>query len=251
MNSILKLAAALIAPLASCAAALPDRKDVFTIASYSPQVTNFISADFIYSALSSYVVVTDRTSVNDYPSHKNSSTQQGVIVLRDQRVLFFETRSSKYLEVRDAGNQVTFYRLPAGARPRLKCPGAPGNLSKLDFPLPNDVFCIALHPFSRGTHFTPESLRVALPRFRVLTKEDVPTLAVRAIDMELKRETYSPAEWTTPQGRTAEVLNGVVVLKNGAVLKWITWTPTAIAFSNYRYGSYYVLNGGNEKDGPR
>ncbi len=225
----------------SGAAGLPARDAVFTIGIFTPADRNLVSRDYIFSALPHYEEV-DRATVRDYPSHKTSWSQQGAIVLNDKTVLFFETRSAKYLSVVDSSNHSTFYQLKGPLPVKLTCPRPEKDLADLPLPDAADVFCIAMFPWNQGDHFTPESLAAALPGFRLLTEADVPNLAVRSIEAETNRTLYSPAEWTTPAGRRAEVLNGVIVLKNRAVFQWITWTPTAIAFRNHQQGSYYVID---------
>jgi hypothetical protein len=46
----------------------------------------------------------------------------------------------------------------------------------------------------------------------------------------------------SPAARKAEALNGVIVMKNRVVFKWITWMSGAIAFSNFREGNSYVID---------
>ncbi len=254
MKPLAAIAAFFTLPLAPCLAGLPAQDDVFRIASHTPGEHNLMSSDYIFSALPYYEEIADSpaASFRDYPSHKDEHDQQGVIVLKDKSVLFFSTRSAKYLCVYDAANRSSYYRLPDSPRVQRTSPKPSTNLADLAFPQPDEVFCVALCPWNKGAHFTPDSLTEALPRFRELTKDDVPATAGIAVRSESGLETYTPKEWTTPAGRSAAVLNGVIVLKNGAVLKWITWTPTAIAFSNYRAGSYYVLGpAGAEKSGPQ
>jgi hypothetical protein len=220
-------------------AALPAREDVFTIGIHSPQEHNLVSRDFIFTALPDYEEI-DPSAMRDYPSRKTANTQQGVIVLKDKSVLFFETRSPDYLMVVNAGNRPTYYRLGKPVHAKVRCPKPEKNLADMEFPRPDGIFCVALFPWNQGRHFTPETLVQTLPHLRLLTKNDVPGLASPSQMGNTTRILYGPAEWVTSAGRAADPLNGVIVMKNKAVLKWITWSPTAIAFSNYRYGSYYV-----------
>lgn len=222
-------------------AALPARDDIFTIGIHSPPEVNLVSRDFIFTALPDYKEV-DPSAMRDYPSRKTANTQQGVIVLKDKSVLFFETRSPDYLHVVDAANRSTYYRLEKPLGAKLKCPQPEKNLADMEFPQPDEIFCVALFPWNQGKHFTPETLIQTLPHFRVLTKNDVPGLASISQLGNTTRILYNPAEWMTPAGRAADPQNGVIVMKNKAVLKWITWSPTALAFHNYRYGSSYVTN---------
>ncbi|MES2474576.1 MAG: hypothetical protein V4640_02265 [Verrucomicrobiota bacterium] len=221
-------------------AALPARDEVFAIGIFSPPEHNLVSRDYLFTALPDYEEI-DRSSVRDYPSHKTAWTQRGVIVLNDKSVLFYETRSAEYLLVIDAANDSTFYQLKKPLRAKLKCPRPEQDLAEMEFPQAADIFCVALFPWNQGKHFTPESLVEALPKFRLLTKDDVPALAGPSQMGNTERVIYSPAEWQTPAGRRADVLNGVIVMKNRAVLQWITWTPTALAFRNFREGNSYVL----------
>ncbi|GAA5118693.1 hypothetical protein JIN84_22785 [Luteolibacter yonseiensis] len=222
-------------------AALPAREDVFSIGIYSPPEHNLVSRDFIFTGLPDYREI-DRAAMVDYPSHKTAATQHGVIVLKDKSVLFFETRSPDYLLVVDSANRSTYYRLAKPVRAKLECPRPEKNLADMEFPKPDEIFCVALFPWNQGKQFRPETLVQTLPKFRLLTKNDVPDLASSSQMGNTGRIIYTPAEWMTPAGRAADVLNGVIVMKNRAVLKWITWSPTALAFQNHRQGSYYVIS---------
>lgn len=227
--------------MASASADLPTQDQVFVIASSTPAKTNYVSADYIFSALPFYEAVPEFDNIRDYPSHKQAETQQGVIVLRDKTVLFFDTRSPKYLDVIDSSNYSTFYRL--GKRPKVRStsPRPPSNLDAIPFPKPEDVFCVAMYPWNQGKHFTPESLIAALSRFRPLSQQDVPAKAIVASSNTGK--VFYPKEWDQAQHeRDPEPLNGVIVLTNRTVLKWITWTPHAIGFSNYRYNTYFMVD---------
>lgn len=223
-------------------AALPAQADVFAIVSHTPAETNFVSSDYIFAALPFYEEVKEGYA-SDYPSHKSERTQQGVIVLNDKSVLFFDTRSSKYLSVQDSSNHHTFYRL-AKTPPVKKgaCPKAPVANADLPFPKPDDVFCVAMFPWNQGRHFTARSLTDALPLFRPVTAEDVPKLALVSYN-EKGTKLFVPNEFSGSNHTSeSEPLNGVLVLKNRAVLKWITWTPKAIAFANYRPQTYFIID---------
>jgi hypothetical protein len=226
---------------ATANASLPTQADVFSIASFTRTKTNYVSADYIFSALPFYEPVRDSDALTDYPSHKKAATQQGAIVLKDKTVLIFNTRSPRYLGVVDSSSQSVLYRLPKPPSIRRACPKPPPDVDALPFPKPEDVFCVALYPWNHGKHFTPESLIAALPQFRPLTERDIPAKAILA-SSNTGRFAY-PKEWDQAQHeKNPEALNGVLVLKNRAVLKWITWTSTAIAFENYRQNTYFVID---------
>ena len=225
----------------SAIAGLPTQKEVFTIASFTPSKTNYVSADYIFSALPFYEEVSGSDSIRDYPSHKKAATQQGAIVLLNKTVLFFDTRSPKYLSVVGLSNHSTFYRLSKTSPPRRTCPKPPSDVDVLPFPKPQDIFCVATFPWNQGKHFTPQSLVEALPRFRPLSDQDIPAKAILA-SSNTGNHVY-PKEWVEAQHeKHPEALNGVLVLTNRAVLKWITWTPHAIAFENYRKNTYFVID---------
>jgi hypothetical protein len=222
-------------------AGLPAQEDVFSIASFSPAETNYVSSDTIFSALPFYQPVSDSDSISDYPSHKAADTQQGAIVLRDKTVLFFSTRSAKYLSVVDGSNHSTLYRLTKPPPQRRAAPKPPPKIGGLPFPKAEDVFCVAMFPWNRGKHFTAQTLTDALPRFRALSEKDIPAKAIEAAS---NTEKFAfPREWSQAQHDPhVEPLNGILVLTNGAILKWITWTPTAITFQNYRRNTYFVID---------
>jgi hypothetical protein len=235
--------ALLVAVLAanSAFADLPTQDDVFTIASFTPSKTNYISADYIFSALPFYKEVGDHDSISDYPSHKKADTQQGAIVLHNKIVLFFDTRSPKYLSIVDPSNHSTFYRLAKTPPTRRKCPKPPPNIDALPFPKPEEVFCVATFPWNQGKHFTPQNLVAALPRFRPLSEKDIPAKAM-LVDSNTGKHVF-PKEWHDAQHeKNPEPLNGVLVLTNRTVLKWITWTTHVIAFENYRPNTYFVID---------
>ncbi len=222
-------------------AGLPPQEDVFTIASFTPSKAAYVSTGYIFSALPLYEEVRDPDSVSDYPSHKKAATQQGAIVLRDKTVLLFDTRSPRYLSVVDSSNHSTFYRLAKTPPTRRKCPKPPSDIDALPFPKPEDVFCVATFPWNQGKHFNSLSLVEALPHFRLLSEQDIPAKAILT-SSNTGKQLY-PREWVEAQHeKHPEALNGVVVLTNRAVLKWITWTPHAIAFENYRRGTYFVID---------
>jgi hypothetical protein len=227
----------------SAVAALPAQEDVFTIASFTPSKTNYISSDYIFSALPFYEQASDTDSINDYPSHKKADTQLGAIVLRDKTVLFFNTRSPKYLSVVDSSNHSTFYRLAKTPRIRGKCPKPPPNVDSLPFPKPEDVFCVATFPWNQGKHFTPLNLIEALPRFRPLTEDDIPAKAVVTATGHPGYRLLYPTQWVQAQHEKApEPLNGVLVLTNRAILKWFAWSSRAIHFENYHQNTFFVID---------
>lgn len=239
------LSTVVLAAVTSLSAALPAQDDVFTIGIYSPPEHNLVSRDYIFTALPFYEEVNLKpydAPPRDYPSNRDSFSQAGAIVMKDKSVLFFQTRSAGYLEVHDASNRSTLYRLRKSPGAKLRCPRPEKDLADMGFPKPDEVFCVAMFPWNKGKQFSAETLVEALPTFRLLTKDDVPALASPSQMGNTTRILYGPAEWTTPEGRRAEVLNGVIVMKNRTVFQWITWTPTAIAFPNWRYGSYYVVD---------
>jgi hypothetical protein len=241
MGAVPKILLFACVTVASARADLPTQEQVFTIASFTPAKTNYVSADYIFSALPFYEPVPESDTIRDYPSHKQAETQQGAIVLRDKTVLFFDTRSPKYLDVIDSSNHSTFYRLAKHPKVRSTCPKPSSNLDVIPFPKPEDVFCVAIYPWNQGKHFTPESLAGTLSRFRPLSEQDVPAKAIVASSNTGK--VFYPKEWDQAQHeRHPEPLNGIIVLTNRAVLKWITWTPHAIGFSNYRYNTYFVID---------
>ena len=222
-------------------AGLPSQADVFTIASFTPPKTNYVSADYIFSALPHYEPVQEHDSLTDYPSHKNAATQQGAIVLRNKTVLFFDTRSSRYLDVIDSSGHSTFYRLAKAPSIRRDCPKPPSDIDAIPFPKEEDVFCVAMYPWNHGKHFTPETLVEAIPHFRPLTQRDVPGKAIlTATDAPIYHMLY-PSQWVQAS-RENEPLNGILVLTNRAVLKWFAWSARAIHFENYRQNTFFVID---------
>ena len=224
-------------------AALPDQNDVFTIAVFGGRKQNYVSQDFIYSALGSYDEIDGDDYAMNAPWSKNAYTEQGVIVLNDKTVLFFDTQSSQYLTIVDSSNKSTYYRLTKKIMHRHVCPKYAQTLNGLPFPKAEDVFCIATFPWNHDEHFSPETLLAALPHFRPIVKEDVPENAVQCSTGNPKDAlVYYPKEWEQVQhSNSAGALNGVIVLANKAVFKWITWTPTAVTFGNYRVNTYFML----------
>ena len=239
MNLITITLLAALLVTSSVSAGLPAQDDIFAIGSFTPSKTDYFSADYLFSAPPFYEKVGPSERIHDYPSHKKAELQQGAIVLRDKTVLFFDTRSSKYLSVVDPSGHATFYRLPKPPAIRRRCPAPPPDLNALPFPKPGDVFCVAMFPWNKGRHFTPLSLVEALPRFRPLSEKDIPDQATRVYT----GTGYGafPKQWVEAQHENAEPLNGVLVLNNRAVLTWITWTSHAIAFANYHSGTYFVI----------
>lgn len=225
----------------SAQAGLPSQDQVFTIASFTPSRTNYVSADYIFSALPFYREVADSDSVSDYPSHKNAPTQQGVIVLNDKTALFFDTRSAEYLSVVDSANHSTLYRLSKTPPKRRKCPGSSANIESLPFPKPENVFCVATFPWNHGKQFSSETLIAALPHFRPLSAQDIPAKAI-LVDSNTGKHVF-PKEWHDVQREpNPEPLHGVLVLKDRTVLKWFTWAPNALVFENYHENTYFVFD---------
>jgi hypothetical protein len=243
MNAISKILSLAFLAATSAIASLPTQKDVFTIASFTPSKTNYVSADYIFSALPFYEEVRNSDSIRDYPSHKKAETQQGAIVLRDKTVLFFDTRSPKYLSVVEPSNHSTFYRLAKTPSTRRTSPKPPLDVDALPFPKSEDVFCVATFPWNQAKHFTPQSLVEALPHFRPLSERDIPQKAIMTSTDAPVYHMVFPKEWVQAQHeRHPEALNGVLVLTNRTVLKWITWTSHTIAFENYRKNVYFVID---------
>src|SRR5437660_1220165 len=118
----------------SVMAGSPRQDEVFTIASWTPAKTNYVSADYIFSALESYEEVPDPGTINDYPSQKKAAMQQGAIVLRNKTALFFQTLSPKYLSVLDPSNHMTLYRLTKAPLHRSQCPKLHSDIDALPFP---------------------------------------------------------------------------------------------------------------------
>jgi len=241
VSAVLKSLLLACVVVTSAVAELPTQSDIFAIASFTPSTTNYVSADYIFSALPFYQFVPEGERITDYPSHKEADTQQGALVLHDKTVLFFYTRSPKYLSVVDSTNDLKVYRLAKRPPSRRICPKPPPEINALPFPKPDDVFCVATLPWNPAKHFTPQSFIEALSRFRPLTEQDVPTKAIWVSSNTGKR--VYPKEWDDAQHeKHPEPLSGVLVLNNRAVLKWTTWTPHAIGFTNYRYTTYFVVD---------
>ncbi|MEP4077044.1 hypothetical protein [Haloferula sp.] len=241
MKSALGILAGLVVLVSSSAADLPSQSEVFAIGIFSPAEHNLVSRDYLFSALPYYEEI-DESTARDYPSHKTSWAQSGAIVTKNGEVLMFSTRMAKYLSIVDSANGHTFYRLKSAPRSKVKCPRPAKNLADLPFPSPDEIFTISTYPWNTGKHFTADSLKAALPDLRLLTKEDVPALACESQLSGTKRLVYSPAEWSTPAGRRADVQNGVIVLRSREVIRWSTSSSTAIAFHNYRPEHFYVID---------
>lgn len=223
-------------------AALPTQAEIFTISSLG---TNYISVDEIFSALPFYKEVNDFDHIKDYhPLHKDADAyQSGVIVLRDKTALFYNTRSSNYLDLTDSSNHSTFYRMAKTSPIRRACPKPPPNVSAFPLPKPEAVFCVATFPWNRGKHFTPQGLVAMLPHFRPLAEQDVPEKAVVCQTGVPPYRCLYPKDWIDAWLKN-EPLNGVLVLTNRLVMKWFTWSPHAIVFEfdSDPQCAYFVLD---------
>ena len=242
MNAIPRILCFLCVAAASVAqAALPTQADIFTICSFTSSKGNYVSSDYIFSALPFYQELTLYDYKLNAPWSKNAETQAGAIVLRDKSVFLFTTRSSKYLTIVDSSNHSTYYRLTKALTTRRKSPKPPADIGALPFPKPEDVFCVATFPWNLGKHFTPESLVGALPHFRPLTQRDVPAKAIVTATQGSASPTFYPLEWVQAS-RENEPLNGILVLTSGAVLRWFAWSAHAICFFNYHQNTFFVID---------
>ncbi|MBX7156889.1 MAG: hypothetical protein K1X66_00685 [Verrucomicrobiae bacterium] len=195
---------------------MPHQDQIFSVATYTISTNNYISCNYIFSALPFYKRLPAKENP---PWAKYAHDQRGVIVLKDKSVLFFTTQDAHYLEIFDFENHTSAYYLPKLPSKRKKCPQFDMDINDLPFPTPENVFCVATFPWNKSSNYTSQSLIEALPSFH-------PSSAY-------------PKSWQNAS-RENKPLNGVLVLKSRAVLKWFAWDSSAIVFENYRVNTYFV-----------
>ena len=201
------------------ASTLPTQDQVFTIYAFkAPVGGKHASPDLIYSALPLYQEF--KPGENRRWS-KDGIEEQGVIVLKDKSVLYFETQSSRELVTIDSSNHSVGYRMPALPAHLQKCPSYNSSYDKMPLPKADDVFCIAQRPWIHWEALTSDAIIQALPNLR-------PT-------------PIYPPDWVEASHQGNGQSGGVIVLKDRAVLQFFSWSGSAITFENYKSQTYFLL----------
>jgi len=218
---------------------IPEQGQVFTIAAFSRPSETCVSPAYIFSALPFYRKLPPGETP---PWSKYDNTEQGAIVLNDKTVLLFNTQSAMYISLIDATNHSAGYKLTRAPHRRTRSPHFDLSRGNLRFPRPEDVFCVAVYPWNKAKYFTQETLTDALPRLKPLSQSDPPErVTMLSTGIPGRPLVAYPTEWVEA-GHNGEPLNGVLVLKNRAVLKWIAWSPNGIAFQNHWRDTYFWLS---------
>lgn len=207
--------------LETCANAsdLPNQHEIFTIYNFrsiADKRPDHASVDLIFSALPLYRKLPSDETVR---WTRDGYEQQGVIVLNDKSVLYFQTESSWELITIDPKNHFSAYRMPNKPARLEECPKYRDSYDQLSLPKQENIFCIVTHPWNKGLAFTPDSLFSALPN--------------------LTPSSIFPKDWLEAENHN-EPLNGVIVLKNRAVLRFFAWSSSAITFYNYKAQTYFM-----------
>lgn len=230
----------LTAPLL-LASELPSQKDVFTVFTLkAPNPENYLSNSYLYSVLPLYEKMADGERP---PWHKYRHNQQGIIVLKDKRVLFFSTQNPKFLTVRDSKNKSTDYVLKT--KPKKVLPVAQSGGAKNPFPAKKEnVFCVAMFPWTISAHarglwpkdptepLTPEQFITALEEWNPYTEKDVPERAIWA--QSSKGKVLVPKVWMELQ-KTHRPVSGVVVGNDRSVALFLLRGRETIAVDGKKF----------------
>jgi len=230
-------------------AEMPDKNEIFTVHTFGgSDPNNYVSNNFIYSALPFYKELPDGIST---PWKKNRHEQRGVIVTNDKHVYYFSTQDSSYLSITDGQNRTHALHLSKSPLVITKVPQHAG--LPFNSPLTQDViFCVSIFPWNTTDHakslwgsskvdpVTPEEFVRLLPEWRLVTEADVPSRAIMAHTNEGPR--VFPLSLTQNEYRP---LNGVIVLTDRAVLKFFTRSSDAISLNL----QYYIQTTKAEQDG--
>lgn len=220
-------------------AEMPDKNAIYTVHTFDgSDPKNYVSNNFIYSALSFYKELPDGTST---PWQKNRHEQRGVIVTNDKHVYYFSTQDPSYLSITDGQNRTHALHLSKPPSEISKIPQHAG--IPFEPPLTKDViFCVSSFPWNTTDHakslwssskvdpVTPEEFVKSLPEWRLLTDADFPSRAIMTHTNE--GPMVFPTSLTQNGNRP---LNGVVVLTNRAVLKFFTRSSDAISLNQQYY----------------
>jgi hypothetical protein len=200
------------------ASSLPTQDQVFTIyASKAPVGGKHASSDLIYSALPLYQ---EFELGENRRWSKDGIEEQGVIVLKDKSVLYFETQSSRELVTIDSSNHSVVYRMPDLPTHLQECPTYNSTYDQMSLPKPAEAFCAATPPWVTGQAFTSDFLIDSLPH--------------------LKPTSVYPSDWVEASKHNTGA-GGVLVSMNRAVLEYFAWSPSAVTFENYKSQTYFMM----------
>ena len=219
---------------------------VHTFGGSSPK--NYVSNSFIFSALPNYRKLPKGDST---PWKKYRHEQRGVIVTSDKRVFYFSTQDPRFLSITDEENNTHALHLEEIPKTISRIPHQHPSSSALSLTQEN-VFCVSSAPWNTTEHFksmwkasivepvAPTWFVETLPEWRKLTKDDVPQHAI--LTQSTDGPVIFPSSFTEMKNRP---LNGVIVLKDGTVLKYFTRAADAVSLD----GAYYIHIGKAGQDG--
>ena len=220
-------------------AEIPAKKEVFTVQTFGgSNPKNYVSNNFIFSALPYYRELPEGSST---PWAKYQHEQRGVIVTSDKRVFYFSTQDPAYISITDQENRSYALHLTRAPKKITSIPKVEGMGLKLPL-IQENVFCASSFPWNTTEHMksmwmessvepvTPAQFVESLIEWRRLTADDVPQHAFFLHSNE--GLVIFPSSFTENKNQP---LNGVVVLNDGAVMKYFTRAVDAVAIDEVYY----------------